>query len=475
MDPEDTSVPAFFTAKQALPLTAFLSANPKEDEGDLKAQALAEKALPVMIARDMSEAQGKRLVAAVKGGQQPEDYTAQKVLNHEGTKGTKKGEADGLNQQPILAQTSQTQKPEIATSQTKPIGSAPRNDSHQTNQGGGSNPPPHSGFWSFLVGWVKQEAMKSLRQSIQHFLKRLVSTVVKTAVVFTLLAVGVFFFIPGSASRKIAWFMNVQPPRIQTGLNHQDTKESKADGMETTTNPKSEIAIPSVPSGQAPQTEPIGSAPRAGGQPSPEGDYKERKQVGQPSAEAASTQANPETNKQRNARLALEFASHYYGYDYKNMDPWFDFFKNSITDGMYDHFMSKHYPPDEIKHIAERKWTMAFQPTQPVKYLGSDDVAHYFLVEGTMTWRTDIHKPNELITKKPGAVQIGFTHETGQEDKVFFLEELTPAKAQSLSAGAQEMSDSDGATSPPQAKPSAPSHGDLVTQVGDAAKKALGL
>jgi hypothetical protein len=436
-------------------------------------QTQAEKALKMIVPRQLIGPQTDELVAYALSGK---DLTAFKPADkvRKPRALARRLQAQGAASPSELAQTSQIPKPEIATSQTEPIGSAPRNDDQNSKHGGFKlvghalgqafhwawNNPLH--LLKSLLGWGKQEAMKTLEHSIKHSFQQAVNRLVKTAVLMVLLGVFGLFFFHGTLTHVIAWLMNVQPPTI---LNRRDAKgaeKNEANGVEIT-NPKPEVATS--------QTEPIGSAPRAGGQP----------QVGQPSAETASTndsqKIKPPTRIQKDAQAALVFARHYFGANYQNIDSWKDFFKQAIDDEDYDPFMDNHFPYDKIHEITDKKLVMSFQPTQPVKLVDSDDSSDTFLVNGVMTTRTNKDDLSVLVSKKPIAAQIVFNRQSAGGYKVGYVKDLTPDEAQALLDSSPQA---DASASASNAKSSGSTKIDpLAKAVGDAAgeaaKKALNL
>ncbi len=464
-------------------------------------QDLVRRALVVAIDHQMIEAQVKRLVEAVKGGQRPEDYDPAKAK-------------EGLN--PSTGSGWAT-----STSSKRPTSPQP-----SPTPAGGNNSPTHTGFWKFLFDYAKQSLVKNLDHTIKHAFKRIVAQAVVSGVLFLILGLVVFLFFPRSQGRRMAWLPQMEPApiglqpravnttRIQTAVEPPRAPSSPSTAQTTsgvgnntlnqTASPNPTTVVGTLSSPSVAQTNSptlttananmvlsgtgsaIGQTPEpaaAQTAPTPKPTALEKMASAhhpksKKSKKKIKTASNQLTRMEKNARKALEFARHYYGYDYKNMGPWFDFMKNSIKDGMYDYFMSKHYPPDQLKHITERKFLMSFQPTQPVKFLEPDNVADYFLVEGTMTKRTDIHKPNELITQKPVAVEIGFVRETDEEEKVFYLEELSRDKAKRLLADStgpalslSQGSPQAGASASPQEDKTAKAVGDVL---GEAAKKTLG-
>ncbi len=484
-DPEDPQSTKFFTSRQALPLTAFLSANPKEDEGDLKAQALAEKALPVMIARRMPEAQGRGLVKQMKAGGRPEDYDPQKTktgLNHEGIKGTKEDKPNGLVQQ--TARPGEPPKTARTTSPTLTKGGQgagfPSEPAHPNRgsrletptqggfspsvQGSGSNSPTANSplltgsFWRFLVGWAKQSAAQNLGHTLNQAIQYEVRRLVKAAVLFIIFA-AVVFFLSGSLTRTIGWFLHLQPQRTA-----QTDSPTLAKGATLVEAPSRGQSLGSAGSQEEPA--PGGFSPSTGsGQASTANAVSSPKPVTLAQAVVSKKVPAQLARRQKKARLALEFVRHLYGYDYRDMETCLDFFKKNLDEEAYEPFMNRYFPPEKVKEIIDWKFYSSFKPTRPVKFLKSDVVGDSFLVQGVMTTWTNRDGSPMLISNIPVALKVALTENSDPEDKIEGFIELTPSMNKELSEGMDVA-------------PAASSQSDLVTAaadaVGNAAKKTLG-
>jgi ParB-like chromosome segregation protein Spo0J len=316
------------------------------DLGDKKE---VEKALPVVLGRQMTEAQVKRLVGWVKGGQKPEDYNPQKAagLDQQTTKGTKLDKAEGQVQQPPQSPSqAPVGTPTNPHPRFKAVGHALGSAFHWAGQNS-------LHLLKALAGYGKQVAVKSVNKSIKHYFKRLVGTVVKTAVLLILLAAGVFFFIPGPASRKIAWFMNLQ---------HLGTSSASAMIPQVgVAGSPSEPAQPNlVQASSVPITGTGGiGAPSTAQSASGVGNEAPNQTTSQNLTTANSvTPKKPSTRDEKNAQAALVFARHYFGANYQNIASWKDFFKQAIDDEDYDPFMDNHFPYDKIHEI----WTRMIPP-----------------------------------------------------------------------------------------------------------------
>jgi ParB family transcriptional regulator, chromosome partitioning protein len=426
---------------------------------DLEDPQQVEKALKVVIDGYLEEPQVKRLVAGVKGGQQLEDYSPEKVskaFNHQDTKAprTAKSTENGMVKQPIQTPTlAPAGTPTDPHASFKLVGHALGSAFHWIWH----NPLP---LLKSLAGWGKHQAIQSLEKTFQQTLQREARRLVKTALLFVVLGLVGLFFFHGTLTHVIAWLMNVQPPGMQTGLNHQAPRTAPSGSDQGPSTAQSQESGDKALSG-------TGVASRAGGQP----------QVGQPSAEAEATSANdsqkikPLTRVEKNAQAALVFARHYFGANYQDIDSWKDFFKQAIDNEDYDPFMDDHFPYKKIHEITGKKLVMSFKPTQPVKLLDSDDSSDTFLVNGVMTTRTNKDDLSVLVSKKPVAAQIVFNLQSAGRYKVGYVKDLTHDEAQELLDSSPRADASDStqmANSPSElAQPNRGSQQEASTQVAD--------
>ncbi len=271
-----------------------------------------------------------------------------------------------------------------------------------------------------LAGWFRQSAAQSLEKSVHQALQHALNRAVKAALWFLVLGAVGMVFLRGSLTRN-GW-----PPRIELPpLGHQP-RAAETTGTQTGPSPS---AGPISPASAKEETLADILKPMAGFPPEPAG----------------------LTRTQKEARLALDFADHFYGADYRDFIPLIEYFKKTVDGAAYKSFMDHHYPLEKMRRMDEGKWYMSFKPTGPVKLLDSDDFSDWFLVKGVATTRAEGEGGSRLVSQKPVAARIIFIHKPGLENKVAGFNEMTPDGAQMLpdsGTEAEASSPAQGANSP---------------------------
>jgi hypothetical protein len=406
-------------------------------------QALVQQALAVAINRGMTQAGVKQLVAWVKAGNKPEEFGSKAPV--EAVKAPAKIMAPGDQGQAerVGEISTPTRRSTQATSDglkelvmgvfRGPLARGPQAEGHGLGVPS-QDADSHGGIklgLAFLGGFLASN------------LKRALGTLTRRWMMHGILALGV---------------VGLLLTHGFSGLFHSKPKPAavpEKQSAQTVPEPKVQQALPAP----QPKTQVSKSRPkrevRAKADP---------KKTADPVAQVPVVPDNLKTQAQMDSHFALGFARFFFGTTYLDTKTWKDYFKEWVTEGFYPTFMADYFPDSKVSELMDQQLTHRLEPSGDPVLLKIDSTSSQYLVKGTMITMSDRVTVGQVLSKKPVAVKLTLTHETGVKGVVSAVMELKAEEPVEPLLGASEKG-------PKGADPTAKFVGDAA---GEAAKKLLG-
>jgi hypothetical protein len=379
-----------FTEETAYPLTAFWDKRALPE-----AQDLAEKALPVILSRQLTGPQVVKLVEWVKGGNEVETF----------------GRIESQSPQPEVAQPSTNPKAnQPATSPSSQPSPLKGEGEGKPIDGAQGKAVGLGALGGLLVGLFQRQkgigAASGLGGVLGKFLaqnfKRAMGTLARRWMLHSLTAIGVvLIFSPhlfvslyhlafgyGDSKPKASPSAHL-PPGSQAGGQDLVVPNRGADGNRGTQMGSVQTASPA--------SEGLNAQPF------------DKAQVG------LSGVSQERVDGAKN--IAQYFAKNYFGTDYSDTTNWIKNLNGDLAPGYSQAFFQDFCPPSRIEDIRNRKLLEQFYLTKPVEVLGAVAEGEDLLVEGNAVWKTDLGDWGKVLAKGPVALEVHVVHLPGDDSE----------------------------------------------------------
>ena len=480
-----------FTEYVAYRLTDFWGSNSQEE-----AQALVEKALPVILSKQLNGPQVKQLVAWVKTGQKPEDFEAQKAprgkkansqepgkqlevrseeLGARGEKLEVRSEEFGVKTGKDDVKATQDQQPSVAESRTdsqgKNTGTPTPTPDTQTNlqradspmesahprlgsQLEASNQGPHTHIlkelgllmvmgvkWALgnplkliklFWGWVKPRLGKEMELIHGALIAQAARWVLSWVIFFLIVGAGLFLF---SHFSVIHHWLN---RNVVSNIEEADPSSSQMEPPSAQSAPSTANPMSGGGNGKA-QAKATSQKQKL--ETSASRSHAEGQALNAPIPEQGIGASNQEVSAWvvTDTPFVAQVAERFYGISYNNCEGLPDFFKQWMRVDLYPGFMQTYFPQAKVLEIQEKKIVNNFKALGPPKFLGAEGITVEYQVLGEVATESRMGKFPVPLSTRPVAMDIKLVHDPGNPKLIGTVIDAAPEKAETLLDQAKAM------------------------------------
>ena len=459
-DPQEDNPAAPWVLQKtvAMGLTGLWKDNSLEE-----AQALVEKALPVILARQMTEGQVRRLVAELKAGTPAEDIKIAPPLKKGESKGVlASGEAVPTPAAPAPGKASQALSAglaglaSLASKASAKLGSTGQRRSKGSGGGKGFGAQVGSLLWS------------ELKRAFGYLIRKWIVTGVAVLVVVLILSphlyVNLWHLTPGQfgfagtqgglpvkavnaggqalvvPSQSAAGNGGIQPGSVHLAFGYPGTHQSTApqgggqglvvpsQGAEVNGGTKPGSVQAPIAEKPKAQNHPLASKPKGSNHP-----HLPAVSPSVNSGQALQRESKPSTASAKTIPAwsqgalpaAGDFANRFYGISYSNWNDTLNYLK-AQTVGKDAPAQIDQYFPASLQQQMQVKMLAQYFSAQGTKIVGGEGDSAEVLVQGTVTTMTRAGRTAQTVSTKPVALLMAFRHVEGFGNKIEKVTEVDP-------------------------------------------------